>query len=85
MEQNESVYSMYIIFTDIVNTLRALEKTFSNSEKIKKIIRSLLKERRLKRIFIEEAKDLNALTINDLISSLISCEKDLTTERGDED
>lgn len=85
MEQNESVYSMYIIFTNIVNTLRALEKTFSNSEKIKKIIRSLLKERRLKRIFIEEAKDLNALTINDLISSLISCEKDLTTERGDED
>ena len=85
MEQNESVYSMYIIFTDIVNTLRALEKTFSNSEKIKKIIRSLLKEQRLKRIFIEEAKDLNALTINDLISSLISCEEDLTTERGDED
>ena len=43
MEQNESVRSMYTRFTDIVNTLGALRKTFSNSEKIKKIIRSLLK------------------------------------------
>ena len=41
MEQNESVYSMYTRVTDIVNTLRALGKTFSNSEKVKKIIKSL--------------------------------------------
>ena len=41
MEQNESVYSMYTRFTNIVNTLGALGKTFSNSEKVKKIIRSL--------------------------------------------
>ena len=44
MEQNKSVYSMYTRFTDIVNTLGALGKTFSNSEKVKKIIRSLPKE-----------------------------------------
>ena len=44
MEHNESVYSMYTRFTDIVNTLGALGKIFSNSEKVKKIIRSLLKE-----------------------------------------
>ena len=39
LEYNENVYSMYIRFTDIVNTLGALGKT-SNSEKVKKIIRS---------------------------------------------
>ena len=44
MEQNENVYSMYTRFTDIVNTLGALGNTFSNSEKVKKIIRSLPKE-----------------------------------------
>ena len=44
MEQNESVYSMNSRFTDIVNTLGALGKNFSNSEKVKKIIRSLPKE-----------------------------------------
>ncbi|KAH9769126.1 hypothetical protein KPL71_011880 [Citrus sinensis] len=85
MEQNESVYSMYTIFTDIVNTLGALGKTFSNSEKVKKIIRSLPKEWRPKRTAIEEAKDLNILHIDDLIGSLISYEEDMTTERGNEE
>ncbi|KAH9672087.1 hypothetical protein KPL70_017595 [Citrus sinensis] len=82
MEQNENVYSMYTRFTDIVNTLGALGKTFSNSEKVKKIIRSLPKEWRQKRIVIEEANDLNILPIDDLIGSLISYEEDLATEKG---
>ena len=41
MEQHESVSSMYIRFTDIVNILGALGKTFLISKKVKKIIRSL--------------------------------------------
>ncbi|KAK9217771.1 hypothetical protein WN943_006399 [Citrus x changshan-huyou] len=72
-------------FTDIVNTLGALGKTFSNSEKVKKIIRSLPKEWRQKRTAIEEAKDLNVLPINDLIGSLISYEEDLAAEKGHEE
>ncbi|KAH9792213.1 hypothetical protein KPL71_004031 [Citrus sinensis] len=85
MEQNESVYSIYTRFTDIVNTLGALGKTFSNNEKVKKIIRSLPKECRPKRTAIEEAKDLNILPIDDLIGSLISYDKDLAAERGNEE
>ncbi|KAH9744285.1 hypothetical protein KPL70_003639 [Citrus sinensis] len=85
MEQNENVYSMYTRFTDIVNTLGALGKPFSNSEKVKKIIRSLPKEWRPKRTAIEEAKDLNILPIDDLIGSLISYEEDLAAERGNEE
>ncbi|KAH9751856.1 hypothetical protein KPL71_014473 [Citrus sinensis] len=72
-------------FTDIVNTLGAVGKTFSNSEKVKKIIRSLPKEWRPKRTAIEEAKDLNVLPIVDLISSLISYEEDLAVEKGHEE
>ncbi|KAH9698219.1 hypothetical protein KPL71_023937 [Citrus sinensis] len=85
MEQNESVYSMYTRFTDIVNTLGTLGKIFSNSEKVKKIIRSLPKEWRQKRTAIEEAKDLNILPIDDLIGSLISYKEDLVAERGNEE
>ncbi|KAH9783348.1 Integrase catalytic domain-containing protein [Citrus sinensis] len=85
MEQNENVYSMYTRFTDIVNTLGALGKTFSNSEKVKKIIRSLPKEWRPKRTAIEEAKDLNVLPIDDLIGSLISYEEDLAAEKWHEE
>ena len=81
MEQNENVYSMYTRFTDIVNTLGALGKTFSNSEKVKKIIRSLPKEWRPKRTAIEEAKNLNTLPLDDLIGSLISHEEDLAAEK----
>ncbi|KAH9658003.1 hypothetical protein KPL70_023317 [Citrus sinensis] len=82
MKQNESVYSMYPRFTDIVNTLG---KTFSNSKKVKKIIRSLLKEWKPKRTAIEEAKDLNTLPLDDLIGSLISYEEDLVAEKGHEE
>ncbi|KAH9736367.1 hypothetical protein KPL71_018074 [Citrus sinensis] len=85
MEQNESVYYMYTRFTDIVNTLGAIGKTFSNSEKVKKIIRSLRKEWRQKRTAIEEAKDLNILPIDDLVGSLISYEEDLAAEKGNEE
>ncbi|KAH9792871.1 hypothetical protein KPL71_004323 [Citrus sinensis] len=85
MEQNENVYSMYTRFTDIVNTLGALGKTFSNSEKVKKIIRSIPKEWRPKRTAIEEAKNLNTLSLDDLIGSLISYEEDLAVEKGDEE
>ena len=73
------------MFTNIVNTLGALGKTFSNSEKVQKIIWSLPKECRPKITTIEEAKDLNTLSINNLIGSLISYEKDLATKRDDED
>ncbi|KAH9669926.1 hypothetical protein KPL70_021986 [Citrus sinensis] len=85
MKQNENVYSMYTRFTDIVNTLGALGKTFSNSEKVKKIIRSLPKEWRPKRTAIEEAKDLNTLPLDDLIGSLISYEENLAAEKGHEE
>ena len=67
---------MYTRFLDTVNTLGTHGKTFSNREKVKKIIRSLAKEWRPKRTVIEEAKDLNILLIDDLISSLISYEED---------
>ena len=66
---------MYTIFTDIVNTLGALGKTFSNSKKVKKIIRPLPKEWRPKRITIEEAKYLNTLSIDDLITMKVSRSK----------
>ncbi|KAH9651466.1 Integrase catalytic domain-containing protein [Citrus sinensis] len=80
-----SILDDFSRFTDIVNTLDALEKTFSNSEKVKKIIRSLPKEWRPKRTVIEEAKDLNTLPLDDLIGSLILYEEDLAAEKGHEE
>ena len=47
---------MYTRFADIINTLGALGKSFSNSKKVNKIIRFLPKEWRPKRTTIEGAK-----------------------------
>ncbi|KAH9743781.1 hypothetical protein KPL70_003419 [Citrus sinensis] len=85
MESYESVHDMYTRFINIVNSLEAQGKIFTNSEKVKKIIRSLPKEWRPKRTAIEEAKNLNTLSLDDLISSLISYEEDIANEIIDED
>lgn len=81
MEQNASVHAMYTQFIDIVNTRGALRNTFSSSEKVKKIIRSLSKECRPKRLAIVAANDLNTLSLNDLINSFISFKEDLAIEK----
>jgi len=75
MESYECVHDMYTRFTDIVNSLEALGKTFSNCEKVKKIIRSLPKEWRPKRTAIEEAKNLNTLSLDDFIGHLFHMKK----------
>ncbi|KAH9770422.1 hypothetical protein KPL71_012370 [Citrus sinensis] len=64
-----------------------LEVVYEGTNQVKesKISRSLPKEWRPKRTAIEEAKDLNILPIDDLIGSLISYEKDLEAERGNEE
>ncbi|KAH9792972.1 hypothetical protein KPL71_004365 [Citrus sinensis] len=56
MEQNENVYFMYTRFTDIVNILGALGKTFSNSEKVKKIISRKGNEEKKKNIALKASK-----------------------------
>lgn len=56
---------MFIRFNYIITRLEALWKTFSNWEKVRKIIRSLLKEWDPKVTTIQEAKDLDSLSIDD--------------------
>ena len=41
MELNESIFSMYIHFTDIVNNLKNLGKSYTNSELCRKVLLSL--------------------------------------------
>ena len=44
METNESIHNMNTRFTNIINSLAALGKTFTMSERVKKVLRSLPKE-----------------------------------------
>ena len=41
MEQNESISSMFRHFIDIINGLKCLDKTYTNSDLARKVLRSL--------------------------------------------
>ncbi|KAL6331783.1 hypothetical protein AAG906_020125 [Vitis piasezkii] len=64
-------------FTDIVNGLEALGKTFKESEKVMKILRSLQSKWHTKVTTIQEAKDLTKLPMEELIGSLMTYEINL--------
>ena len=57
--KGEGIQEMFDRFNDILNGLRALGNTYSNSELVRKILRALPKSWASKKDAILEAKDLN--------------------------
>jgi len=70
MKDDESIETMYSRFQTLVSRLQILKKSYVASDHVSKILRSLPARRRPKVTDIEEAKDLNTLSVEDLISSL---------------
>ena len=64
-------------FMHITNQLKALGKRYLNAEMVRKILRSLFEAWRPKVIAIQQAKDLNALSLDALIGSLKTHENEL--------
>ena len=64
-------------FMHIINQLKALGKRHTNAKIVRKILRSLLKAWRPKVTTIQEAKDLNVLSLDALIGSLKTYEIEL--------
>ncbi|CAL9086495.1 unnamed protein product [Musa textilis] len=77
MKPSETIGDMYTRFTDVVNSLRALGKSFLDFELINKILRSLPKRWDPKVIAIQEAKSLNDFPLEELIGSLMTYEMTL--------
>jgi len=71
MKDVESIEEMYSRFQTLVSGLQILKKNYVASDHVSKILRSLPARWRPKVIAIEEAKDLNTLSVEDLVSSLI--------------
>jgi len=70
MKEDESIEAMYSRFQTLVSGLQILKKSYVASDHVNKILRSLPAKWRPKVTAIEEAKDLNTLSVEDLISSL---------------
>ncbi|CAI0550852.1 unnamed protein product [Linum tenue] len=62
-------------FSTLVNRLKGLGKDFTSKELVRKVLRSLPLEWMAKRTVIEEVKDLNVLSLENLIGSLLSHEE----------
>jgi len=70
MKDDESIDQMYSRFQTLVSGLQILKKSYVAYDHVSKILRSLPARWRPKVTVIEEAKDLNTLSVEDLVSSL---------------
>jgi len=70
MKEDESIEQMYSRFQTLVFGLQILKKSYVASDHVSKILRSLPARWRPKVTAIEEAKDLNTLSFEDLVGSL---------------
>ena len=59
-------------FTDIVNGLKGFGKVYPNKKMVKKMLNRLSKTWEAKVTTIEESKDLNLFTLDELIGSLLT-------------
>jgi hypothetical protein len=74
MKENENIESMFSRFKVLVAGLKVLKKSYTTSDHVKKILRSLPAKWRPKVTAIQEAKNLDTLSLEGLISSLMSRE-----------
>ena len=74
MKDKETIGEMITRFTDITNSLIALEKTYTQAEQVRKILNALTPEWEKKTIAIEEANDLSTLTVESLVGNLMAYE-----------
>jgi len=70
MKDDESIEEMYSRFQTLVFGLQILKKSYVASDHVSKILRSLPARWRPNVTAIEEAKDLNTLSVEDLVNSL---------------
>ncbi|GAV72618.1 UBN2 domain-containing protein, partial [Cephalotus follicularis] len=74
MHENEDIKTMFTGFTNITNALQALDKVYTNSKMIRKILRCLSRE----------AKDLKTLPLVDLTGSLMTHELSIKKKDDEE-
>jgi len=70
IKDDESIEQMYSRFQTLVSELQILKKSYVASDHVRKILRSLPARWRPKVTAIKEVKDLNTLSVEDLVSSL---------------
>lgn len=77
MKGDGNIEYMFTRFQVLMYGLQVLNKSYTNANHVKKILRSLPAKYRPKIIVIQEAKDLNTISLKSLFSNLQSHEMEL--------
>ncbi|XP_050897907.1 uncharacterized protein LOC127104796 [Lathyrus oleraceus] len=72
MKEDEDIETTFSIFQVLVSGLQVLNKGYTTSDHVKKILRSLPVRYKPKVTAIQEAKDLNTLNLESLITAKVS-------------
>ena len=78
MEEDESFDKFYAKFKDIMNSTFNLGETIPEPEIVRKVLRSLLERFQAKITVIEESKDIDKISLTELVGNLQTYELDLT-------
>ncbi|KAK2417483.1 hypothetical protein QL285_039780 [Trifolium repens] len=82
MNEGENIEAMFSRFQILVSGLQVLYKSYTEADHVGKVLRSLPPKWRPKVTAFQEAKDLDIVTLESLISSLKSHEMELMTDES---
>ena len=74
MQPEESISEMFARLTQLTNGLKALGKEYTNTELVRKVLRSLPPAWHTKATVIEDSKNLTIMSLDELIGSLMTYE-----------
>ena len=84
MGDRETIIEMYTRFTHIINELKSLGKSFTTKELVRKILRFLPQSWEAKVMAIQEAKDINKISLDELIGNLQTYELRRNSQQKEE-
>lgn len=82
MEENEDMQSMFGCFQTTLNKLQSLGRTYDNYDNIDKILRSLSRKQRSQVIALRVVKNLDSMSIDELVRTLRVHEQRLHQDEG---
>ncbi|KAK2456470.1 gag-protease polyprotein [Trifolium repens] len=82
MKDGEDIETMFSRFQILVSGLQILNKSYTEADHVRKVLRSLPPKRRPKVTAFQESKDLDIVSLESLISSLKSHEMELVSDES---
>ncbi|KAK2401718.1 putative mitochondrial protein [Trifolium repens] len=82
MKDGEDIETMFSRFQILVSGLQVLDKSYTEADHVRKVLRSLPPKWRPKVTAFQESKDLDTVSLESLVSSLKSHEMELMTDES---